>query len=270
MLQTYFQVLPVLDSCNFEASTRVLFLSGADTEDARELLEILKVVESVSKSLQKEDTTRNNLYTARLLFDNLINDLPGLNLAPQLGPNAAIVHNKFFESAIVKLQAPIEVRLTGAEAEAVKVFKIDASTAGADDEGKEEEGPVEGYAEKILREAAEKASKKQKKSEYRSVAHVASNSNRCERLFSSTKLVMTDQRKCMDPSTLEMITILDENSDLWDAYDVQEVGLALKRGGEGKEDEEEIEIAEYVSDSEDEDGRADVDLAVDINSADDI
>ena len=60
---------------------------------------------------------------------------------------------------------------------------------------------------------------------------MASNNNRCERFFSGTKLVMTDQRKCMDPSTLEMVTILDENSDLWDANDVQDVAFAWKRQG---------------------------------------
>ena len=31
---------------------------------------------------------------------------------------------------------------------------------------------------------------------------------------------------CMDPSTLGMVIMLDENSDLWDAADVQEVGFA--------------------------------------------
>ena len=37
------------------------------------------------------------------------------------------------------------------------------------------------------------------------------------------KNVMTDQRKCMDPTTLEMVTMLDENGDLWDAADIQEL-----------------------------------------------
>ena len=39
------------------------------------------------------------------------------------------------------------------------------------------------------------------------------------------KNVMTDQRKCMDPTTLEIVTMLDENSDLWDAADIQEVAF---------------------------------------------
>jgi hypothetical protein len=78
---------------------------------------------------------------------------------------------------------------------------------------------------------------------------------------------MTDQRKCLDPSTLEMVTMLDENSDLWDAFDVQEVALDWK-GNHGEAIEDEPEIAAYDSDSDDEDHRAYVDLDVDIHAAD--
>ena len=59
--------------------------------------------------------------------------------------------------------------------------------------------------------------KKSKNAEYRPVLHVFPNSNICERLFSGNKLVMSDQRKSMDPSTIETVTMLDQNSDLWDA-----------------------------------------------------
>lgn len=272
MLTSYLEILPVLESCNLDSSTRALFPGGVITESARELLEFLKCVQSISMTLQSVDYTTNNLYTARLLFDKLIADFPAYNLAAHLGPNADIIHNKAFESAIIKLQAPIHMRLTHSEAEAVKVFKIDASTDGTN-EGQEEEHN-EGYAQSIIREDTEKALKKQKKAEYRSVKHVASNSNRCERLFSGTKLVMTDQRKCMDPSTLEMVTMLDENSDLWSAYDVQDVGNALKRGGAGRGLAEEDEVPIYESDSDDDGdqvvGEDAVDLAVDIHLADDI
>jgi hypothetical protein len=113
--------------------------------------------------------------------------------------------------------------------------------------------------------------KKQKKSEYRSVAHVVSNSNKCERLFSGTKLVMTDQRKCMDPSSLEMVTMLDENSDLWGPFDIQDIAHAWKRGrpaGEVKEDEEDIPYVSDGDNSEEEGGN--FDLNVDIHAANEI
>ena len=109
--------------------------------------------------------------------------------------------------------------------------------------------------------------KKSKNAEYRPVLHVCSNRNICERLFSGNKLVMSDQRKCVDPSTLETVTVLDENSDLWDARDVQEFALAAKRNGELQD--EDFLMAAYESDcSDDEDDDAVViDLAVDINLA---
>jgi hypothetical protein len=130
-----------------------------------------------------------------------------------------LVHDKNFENAIVKLQGPREAVLSPAEKEAVKVFK----SAPGDGGGVQQEAILETHAQKVLREEEKKRNKKAKNSEYRPVHHVASNSNRCERLFSGMKLVMNDQRKCMDPFTLE-------NSDFWDARDIQEIALAAKCG----------------------------------------
>jgi hypothetical protein len=80
---------------------------------------------------------------------------------------------------------------------------------------------------------------------------------------------MNDQRKCMDPSTLEAITMLDENSDLWDARDIQEIALSAKRGrGDDEEEElEDVELEAYESYSDDENGAANFDLDVDIAMA---
>jgi len=68
----------------------------------------------------------------------------------------------------------------------------------------------------------------------------------------------------MDPSSLEMVTMLDENSDLWDAFDVQEVGLA--RGADV--DDEDHEIPVFEGDSDDENRAEDIDMEVDIRAAD--
>lgn len=40
----------------------------------------------------------------------------------------------------------------------------------------------------------------------------------------TNKQVMTGRKECMDPSMLNIITVLDESSDMWDAEDVQAVG----------------------------------------------
>ena len=55
------------------------------------------------------------------------------------------------------------------------------------------------------------------KSSYRSVEHLCPSSVICETLFSDAKHIMSDVRSKMDPSTLEMILILKNNMDLWDA-----------------------------------------------------
>ena len=116
----------------------------------------------------------------------------------------------------------------------------------------------------------ERLRKRPRVAEYGSVKHVCNNSNKCERAFSGTKRVMTDQRKSMDPSTLEMVTMLDFNDDLWDARDVQEFALAAKRPGELQDEDEDLDVPPYEPDSDEEDnvGGA-VDMDVDINLADD-
>ena len=142
----------------------------------------------------------------------------------------------------------------------MNVFRVDAA---AEDEAVDER-KAESYAERVLREDTEKVQKKQKKSEYRSEF----NSNKCERLFSGTKLVMTDQRKWMDPSSLEMVTMLDENIDLWGPFDIQDIAHAWKRGcpaGEVKEDEDDILYMSNDDDSEEEGGN--FGLNVDIHAA---
>ena len=113
----------MLNESGFDHDTRLLLLSGSQVEEASKLLNILEVVQSVSLELQGGNPGRNNLYTARLLFDNLIKDYPRLGYEFSIGVNAPTVHNRSFESAMVKLQGPTEVALTPAEKEAVKVVK---------------------------------------------------------------------------------------------------------------------------------------------------
>jgi len=58
---------------------------------------------------------------------------------------------------------------------------------------------------------------------YECTDHVARCSDVCERLFSRASLVMTPNRKQMDPSTLEMILMLRTNMELWDATTIQQI-----------------------------------------------
>jgi hypothetical protein len=75
----------------------------------------------------------------------------------------------------------------------------------------EEEEEGLSLQEKLLNKVEAKKSRFNK---YRSTLRVSATSNIVERLFGRAKLVMTDRRKHMDPSTLKMILILRVNKDL--------------------------------------------------------
>ena len=58
--------------------------------------------------------------------------------------------------------------------------------------------------------------------QYNSTKHVSPTSNLCERLFSRASLILTPNRRSMDPETAETIIMLRFNKDLWDAEFVQQ------------------------------------------------
>ena len=75
----------------------------------------------------------------------------------------------------------------------------------------------------------------------------------------------------MNPSTFEMVTMLDENSDMLDAEDgVQEVALLGWKRDRVAPEPEVLEMDEYQSDDDEDDFRAEVAFDVDIRGADDI
>ena len=109
-----------------------------------------------------------------------------------------------------------EKSLTNQEKSAILRFKVDATTASATDDNEES------YMDKIRTNG-----KHAKKINYKSMNHVSSTSNTIERLFSRAKLVITSQRRYMDPSTLEAILMLRYNRDPWDIFFVDR--LVLKK-----------------------------------------
>ena len=92
---------------------------------------------------------------------------------------------------------------------------------------------------------------KQTKSSYRSMAHIIPSSIICESLFSDAKHIMTDTRRHMDPSTLEMFLILKYNKDLWNARTIDmiinrdEAPISgQKRVQSDDEDDEDVSLIE--------------------------
>jgi hypothetical protein len=76
-----------------------LLLFPRENRDVDNLLYHLKDIESVTKSLQKDDIT---LFNVRDLFDAISDTYP--SCAEKLAPDAQIVEDNRFESGIVKAQ----------------------------------------------------------------------------------------------------------------------------------------------------------------------
>ena len=165
------------------------------------------------------------------MFDGLIRDDACLN--SHLARSAPVVHNPSFEAAIIKIQRGEESKLTADERHSVAHFLLteqpheDRGSITSDDEGEEEETS---YAVSLIEEDDEKVRKKQKviASRYKSTLHVSPTSNICERAFSRAKLIMTPQRRSMDPSTLDGLMFLRYNSDMWKDIDVEYILRDLK------------------------------------------
>ncbi|EGZ18606.1 hypothetical protein PHYSODRAFT_455242, partial [Phytophthora sojae] len=68
-----------------------------------------------------------------------------------------------------------------------------------------------------------KKRKAPRRSQYVAVTYVPPTSNECERFFSAAKLVLTDVRKSLSPTMLEMLMCLQYNRDLWDVNTVEQV-----------------------------------------------
>lgn len=201
--------------------------------------------------MQNQDPLKCPLHLVRTTFDALISEYALLQL--YLAADAQIIHNKHFENGIVKLQRGDEKLLSKEEKKAISVFRLDATTVV------DEHVSSGGFMDKVFAKQA----KVQKHSNYRCVNHVSPTSNICERVFSRGKLIFTDQRGSMDPSTFEDILIM-RYDDMWDMYLVQEIYDAetkkrqeqnaftiprreAEHEDDGEEEEEEINADEVSS-----------------------
>jgi len=175
----------------------------------------------VSLMLQKSSLDQ---YLVRSMFDKIIENFPGME--NYLGANAAITTDPIFERAVVKIQSQLENTLTVAEARTVKGYLL----AGADEDGNDSSDDQEeagGFAMDIVREAtAKKAKNCNAATKYRSMNHLVTTSNIVERLFSRAKLVMTDQRKLMEPQHLELLLFLRCNKFLWSEVTIDDILVA--------------------------------------------
>ena len=145
-------------------------------------------------------------------------------MASQLGKDSDIVHNKNFKNGIVKIQDGEENKLNANEKESVKIFLFANNNSGRDEEMTMDN--EESFVDSTLKAALVK---KKKATKYHSTKHVSPTSNICERLFSRASIIMTPNRRSMDPDMLEMIIMLRFNKDLWDEETIQQCMVRSNR-----------------------------------------
>jgi hypothetical protein len=81
------------------------------------------------------------------------------------------------------------------------------------------------FATALLKDAEKRKRPRleQQTSRYMKLDHLTPTSNKCERLFSLTKILLSDRRKKMDPYHLELSVFLRANKDLWNEYTIDEM-----------------------------------------------
>jgi hypothetical protein len=189
------------------------------------LIEHMEEFQSVTGMLQKGDCSMITLSVVRRAFDNLLSHYPD-HLA-HLRPNHTIVHNPHFENAVVKIQRFQESTLTLPEMAAVSCFRKQQDILM-------EEVPAQqpliakppSAMEVALRDEERLIKEKeveQLPSKYNSTKHVIPTSNVVERLFSRAKHINTDNRKSMDPKSLEAALLLRTHHTLWNSETIQRI-----------------------------------------------
>ena len=148
------------------------------------------------------------------------------------------------ENRIIKIQNSND-RLTLGEKNAVsRYLKTNADDRLPNED--EEELPVDiGFADAIIAEThREKRRRLEVDAEYVSTVHVLSQSNLCERLFSLAKLILSDRRQSMHPSTFNNLLLLKLNHKLWSVVDIQMLLNSIGAGEpnvELSDDEDDVE-----------------------------
>ncbi|POM72523.1 Hypothetical protein PHPALM_10748 [Phytophthora palmivora] len=209
MLTRYFELLPFIDAEDEELAE--LLPPAASKRRLRDLLGELKYVESVSKALQGADA---NLLDVRIWFDGLIAAKPPYTRYP--APRADIVHSPDFEAGCVRVIKGQAKRLTRAEKAALEPLFVIPSADEGEQEEKDEEVSVS-FVERLQK----RRRLEERQPTYELLASIPPTSNVVERFFSVARSTFGQQRRSLQPYTLEMLLFLRQNADYWDARTVE-------------------------------------------------
>jgi len=235
MLSKYLRMYAHFGDCGLPEETKRLIPQFHDHEAIVTLTAQLEEFQIISKWLQSVDGSIKingentiipvNHFNIRNSFDSLITRYPCMER--HLAKNASIVHSPDFENAIAKVQGNMPFsKLTLAEKRAID-FYIESGDDETESDGEEKtfDRPIFASISAMAnaQAEAEQRIKRSRIGQIKPMLHISPTSNIVERLFSNAKLIMTDQRRCMDPTTLETILMLKLNKDLWDARDIEKL-----------------------------------------------
>ncbi len=209
MVERYFKIKEHIDSTDPDLAT--LLPSPMHDMDLLELYQNMKDFHSVTMKLQEENI---DLSDSRYLFDALINKYP--TMERYLSPHANIVHSQHFEKGVVKILTGYGDQLNDYEKNHLLKLRTNYELPTTTDDN-----------ELTFAERAIKAKKQRNNTnkEYIDLKFIPPTSNIVERLFSKSKLILSDVRKSMLPANLEMLLFLKVNRNLWD---LTLVGKCLK------------------------------------------
>lgn len=194
---------------------RSYYLTSSDKRNIPTVLEKFELLEKVSLELQKKGTTPD---IARALFDQLIDDFPCMD--KYLSEDADIVHDKHFDNGVIKILRCNENMLSPLQREAVKcLLKEDP------DEEVLEIPDLEDYVQRAMKKHRKIGNSR---TNYIDCRFLVATTNTVERLFSTSRSIMTYQRSKMSPIMFEAVLFLKINRSFWD---LKTVVTAIKKSG---------------------------------------
>jgi hypothetical protein len=181
--------------------------SSRQRRDLSELVEHMSKFQSITKNLQKKGLC---LDIVKSVFEAVVEDYPEMNC--YLTEKANIINNPAFESGIAKLVSKNIWCLTIEEKEALKNLRANCDEeeeASDDDEVKK----LSTYFDRCRDRKKRRLSDEEHA--YIDCSFIVATSNTVERLFSTSRYVLTDQRKRMSPIMFEAFMFLKFNRNDW-------------------------------------------------------
>lgn len=171
----------------------------------------LKDIESIWKALQKDTTT---LTDTRLLFDKISNAYPVVK--ETLAADANIVVDKYFESAVTRIQQGKADSLMPSEEQSVRYLK---KLPKQNHESSKSNWEIS-FADQPFKK--QRLDKQGSPSEYLDLWFLIPTLNICEQLFSQAGFCFNNQSMSVLPIHAEAQMFLHLNMDLWNIDTVTE------------------------------------------------